>query len=174
MNTAMWIASEKWLVDYRTPYEYLSEQPLKVRWQYWSVLEGEYEYSRGLQEDVPSDPTRPSLMRGTFLSSDEQYYFEMPGFYVYSATEVAIGFQKKHFRVKLDCWLIAFISGLFPAYKLFLAIRAFYSRRKAKSVGLCPTCSYDLRAHTPGSNCPECGTPISVDLAHPKPIDSNP
>ena len=29
--------------------------------------------------------------------------------------------------------------------------------------GLCPTCSYDLRAHHPGQRCPECGTPISID-----------
>ena len=26
--------------------------------------------------------------------------------------------------------------------------------------GLCPTCSYDLRAHAPGQRCPECGTLI--------------
>lgn len=25
---------------------------------------------------------------------------------------------------------------------------------------LCPTCRYDLRAHSPGQTCPECGTPI--------------
>ena len=28
--------------------------------------------------------------------------------------------------------------------------------------GLCPTCSYDLRAHKPGDKCPECGTSIAV------------
>ena len=26
---------------------------------------------------------------------------------------------------------------------------------------LCPKCSYDLRAHAPGSLCPECGTPVA-------------
>jgi len=35
--------------------------------------------------------------------------------------------------------------------------------RRQNRQGLCPTCSYDLRAHHPGQRCPECGTPISID-----------
>jgi len=33
--------------------------------------------------------------------------------------------------------------------------------RRQNRQGLCPTCSYDLRAHHTGQRCPECGTPIS-------------
>lgn len=33
-------------------------------------------------------------------------------------------------------------------------------RRHAVSHNRCPVCRYDLRAHTPGQSCPECGTPL--------------
>ena len=42
--------------------------------------------------------------------------------------------------------------------------RSIYLWRKAHRArirGKCPTCSYDLRAHQPGTKCPECGTPIA-------------
>jgi len=29
----------------------------------------------------------------------------------------------------------------------------------------CPNCRYDLRAHTPGDKCPECGTTIPINPA---------
>ena len=42
-----------------------------------------------------------------------------------------------------------------------LALRATLRRRREKRLGLCPVCSYDLRAHRPGDKCPECGTTFS-------------
>jgi hypothetical protein len=47
----------------------------------------------------------------------------------------------------------------------FLALLLWYLKRRLlprrpQTPGLCPTCTYDLRAHTPGQRCPECGTPI--------------
>jgi hypothetical protein len=38
----------------------------------------------------------------------------------------------------------------------------FVYRRGQRRLRLnkCINCSYDLRAHSPGSNCPECGTPV--------------
>ena len=35
-----------------------------------------------------------------------------------------------------------------------------YRHRRRATTGLCPQCSYDLRAHLPGQRCPECGQVI--------------
>jgi len=45
-----------------------------------------------------------------------------------------------------------------PLFWLFRTLRA----RRRKSARLCPTCSYDLRAHGPKEKCPECGTVIAA------------
>jgi hypothetical protein len=55
----------------------------------------------------------------------------------------------------LPLWPVSIVA----AYFLFRGLRRMLKSRK-RSNTLCPTCSYDLRAHAPGSNCPECGTPI--------------
>jgi hypothetical protein len=48
----------------------------------------------------------------------------------------------------------------------YIGLRAFHVYRHRKSPKtLCPTCSYDLRAHSPGAICPECGTPIPAPSA---------
>jgi hypothetical protein len=41
----------------------------------------------------------------------------------------------------------------------------FRHRKTALTASLCRRCSYDLRAHHPGQNCPECGTPIPAPHA---------
>jgi hypothetical protein len=46
-----------------------------------------------------------------------------------------------------------------------------YNRWKA---GQCLNCSYDLRAHATGANCPECGTPIPTETATMKQTDGSP
>ena len=166
-NAVAWIASENRLLHHGPVYEYVSEAPLVVRWRYWSLLDGRYEYSRSIQEDIPTlpNPSRPNRLRGTPISNDRKSYFSIPGFDIHRDTEVATGFQKIHFVMELDCSLVAFLSGAFPGYLLFRSSRAFYFRRKAKMEGLCSKCHYDLRAHISGEagdKCPECGTVISA------------
>jgi hypothetical protein len=52
----------------------------------------------------------------------------------------------------------------FPVVRLIvnIALRIRRARQAAHAArrGLCPKCSYDLRAHKPGERCPECGTVI--------------
>jgi hypothetical protein len=48
---------------------------------------------------------------------------------------------------------------------LFLVLaRRTYFCTKRQPHGIC-SCGYDLRAHRPGQNCPECGTPIPAQPA---------
>lgn len=47
------------------------------------------------------------------------------------------------------------LLATFPAA---LSLLAWRRHRQRNCHGLCPTCSYDLRAHKPGERCPECGT----------------
>jgi hypothetical protein len=54
-----------------------------------------------------------------------------------------------------------FVSGAILASWVWSS----WQRRRAACAGLCPTCRYDLRAHTPGQICPECGTPFRAQAS---------
>jgi hypothetical protein len=42
-----------------------------------------------------------------------------------------------------------------------LGLKRWLKNRRLQP-GFCPTCRYDLRAHHPGDNCPECGAPVPI------------
>jgi hypothetical protein len=58
-------------------------------------------------------------------------------------------------------WTVAAAAGVAPAVWL---TRAMLARRAARRVGVCPVCSYDLRASP--ERCPECGTAVAVAPAN--------
>ena len=58
--------------------------------------------------------------------------------------------------VMFPLWPLSVLSTILLIPKL----RRRIHQHRASQVGLCPTCSYDLRAHSPNSNCPECGMPV--------------
>ena len=60
--------------------------------------------------------------------------------------------------VRVPYRLLVIVLGVLPATRLALAVPALVHWRRDRHIesGLCPRCSYDLRA-TPG-RCPECGT----------------
>lgn len=65
----------------------------------------------------------------------------------------------------LPGWFLALLFGVLPAIRHRLAGR--WRRQSRSRQGLCITCGYDLRASQ--DRCPECSTPIPVDLVR-KPI----
>ena len=52
-------------------------------------------------------------------------------------------------------WLLL-LTVLLPAWACARYLRKSFARRRA-ATGCCPTCGYDLRAHSAGDRCPECG-----------------
>ncbi len=61
------------------------------------------------------------------------------------------------FELFIPYWILA----LLPAMAIgILLLKGRHRRLPAPGAILCSTCSYDLRAHSPGQKCPECGTPI--------------
>jgi predicted amidophosphoribosyltransferase len=61
------------------------------------------------------------------------------------------------FMVLIPFSYLALLFSILP----LLAFRSIRRRRRSSRIGLCPKCNYDLRAHAPGSLCPECGTPVT-------------
>ena len=66
-------------------------------------------------------------------------------------------------------WMILLSLSILPAVWL----RRFRSERRKQQEGLCLVCGYDLRAHSPGQVCPECGTAVPADLVR-KPMEQTP
>ena len=65
-----------------------------------------------------------------------------------------------HFReLVIRYWVLPPIFLLPP---VLWGLARWRRRRKAWRAGLCLTCGYDLRAHGPGQNCPECGTAVPL------------
>lgn len=67
--------------------------------------------------------------------------------------------RHEEFTISIPDWLplMAFLALACASYR-----RGGQLRVKARLAdGLCPQCSYDLRAHQSGDKCPDCGTLIS-------------
>jgi len=65
-------------------------------------------------------------------------------------------------HIILPGWLIPILALIFPAMRLIILFRRWYRAKQCQTACLCPTCFYDLRAHNPGTNCPECGTAVGA------------
>ena len=72
-------------------------------------------------------------------------------------------------EVHIPLWFPTLLFLILPAVWL----RRFRSERRKQREGLCRQCGYDLRAHSPGQVCPECGTTVPADLVR-KPMEQTP
>lgn len=60
-----------------------------------------------------------------------------------------------HWAVHLPLWFLAAVAAM-PA-----AFLSWSAHRRARRLGLCPHCDYDLRGGHTGGTCPECGAPAA-------------
>jgi hypothetical protein len=68
-----------------------------------------------------------------------------------SRSKAKDGDDFRYIRIGLSHWLLALLSLVLP----IVWLNRFRKARRARTLGLCPTCANDLRA-TP-QRCPECG-----------------
>ena len=62
--------------------------------------------------------------------------------------------------LRVPYWLLLAATGALPIAGLLRAHQRRRAAREAALRGHCPVCGYDLRAHTRGERCPECGTAV--------------
>jgi hypothetical protein len=124
--------------------------------------------SWSMRATSPLFVTIPGILERDSRGSDEAPYLTSAhvGIWTYRSGDPSFPTRWVSFP---SAYLYPFLAAL-PALSLY----RFARRRHRFIEGLCPICSYDLRAHSPGQSCPECGTPISIDPPAAKPIHSNP
>jgi hypothetical protein len=71
-----------------------------------------------------------------------------------------VGLISGAFRIEVECWLVALITGIFPILRIIHFFKDVAANRRMQRAGLCKVCRYDLRAHEHGDKCPEYGTLI--------------
>ena len=58
--------------------------------------------------------------------------------------------------LRVSHWLVVAVAAVTPCAWVIKRLRRRRQRRQ-RTLGLCQRCGYDLRAHSGGDRCPECG-----------------
>ncbi len=91
--------------------------------------------------------------------SEESIAAKYPGWTRYTGKQIGSGKNLLRAGTKLPLWIPALVFAVAPAWSLSMP----YRRRRRRKLGLCVTCSYDLRGLTE-PRCPECNTPFDERL----------
>jgi hypothetical protein len=170
----LWVRSfwvgEQWYVS-RTKWSAVPDDPRMVR---WSETAGWLITGRGgLAVEVRTqsftapraDAPGPKIERSWRLAEKPVYPEAWPtdtlprrlGFGYWVATYNNVTLNR---RVWAPAWFVVALTALLPALDARLLVRA----RRARRVGRCFSCGYDLRG-TSGGRCPECGAERPVESA---------
>ena len=103
-------------------------------------------------------PPRPGPYMSV-LSADLSHWFGYHGLGAgtYSCGSVFSSSWTARTGIMFPFWPVSLLAGLL----LICELRRKWRNRSRDDDSLCPTCSYDLRAHKAGERCPECGTTIT-------------
>ena len=123
-----------------------------------------------LENYAPSLPAKfVNPLNGMQSNNPRHYYFTQPlvPSWDYHVAQNVIDPNDSLSYFLLPAWIILVPLGLLAIAAAVFELRYWRRRVRSRTVGLCPTCSYDLRAHAPGDKCPECGTFITGGSALP-------
>ena len=107
----------------------------------------------------PQDPTRPA--------GNTPSFWNQLGFSRESVTWFHAGNVDSSRTLTFPMALVDLATLTVPAVWIAAALARKRRRLHRIRQGLCPTCSYDLRAHHAGQKCPECGIPIAAPSSLP-------
>ncbi len=119
-------------------------EPFEDAWRSWSYGDRSEDQQAG--PDF-RDPSLISYHEHKFMGCE--VWVSEPGFY-------------PDLLVCIPYSYLAVLSSIMPT--IWLLTRRRRRRKNRLAHGLCLKCGYDLRAHHPGDECPECGTPIPAGL----------
>lgn len=102
--------------------------------------------------------------RGSGQAGDSQAWYKL-SYLSGSGRGFPMALMQSSTTIAIPEWPILLVLAVLPGLWLI----AFRRLRRSHTLGLCRKCNYDLRAHTPGQLCPECGLAIPADLVR-KPI----
>jgi hypothetical protein len=127
----------------RLRFEFVNDRPVQsgfARRMYWS-------------KDVAIRPTPGAFPRNLGFGT-ERFVIDRPLVTFEDSNPDPFVLPRTWRSVWIPFWLVALVTAILPT-RWFILRRRNQRRRHRMLMGLCPTCSYDLRA-TPG-RCPECG-----------------
>jgi|GEM_PF-3769142 len=121
----------------------------------------------GKKEAYVHTSVMPYTALGPASYAEHRAHFGLPLFHVASETQHDVwgisGLRHDRQTLRMPLYALAAPWLILPAVWLWRFIR----QPLPLAGNLCTRCSYDLRAHTAGERCPECGTPITP---RPEPV----
>lgn len=98
----------------------------------------------------------PFARKADYITSDDMWKGSWAGFHLVESHRRTPSESFDTTNLSIPYWFPALAFIAFPLRRGI----TFVQKRPRKGRMLCSNCHYDLRAHAPGDNCPECGTPI--------------
>jgi hypothetical protein len=156
-------------VIYRTPSSAPSTgdrtRNVLLQQQQLLAMEDNIDVIAMLRQAAQTDPIYRTSKPPNFLPPRPSFFRRL-GFYTILHASRQPDVWSSELDVGCPVWFLTFLFSFLPA----LWLRRHLRHRRQLRQGLCPTCSYDLRASK--ERCPECGSPIPTTNTEPLPTNN--